>query len=166
MSSASSEGFGLFSPLSVGWEWLAAILHFFACFNFFTLTTAATHKKFIELTAAAGSGSLRLIGTSQGGLDHPEEIHGTNGSGGDGRVAYKNELEDKAQFEKQLQERSGELKNALANLQAMAEAHEVKVNKLIDQATFEVVKANNLKATLTMVYGELELERKARVEAE
>lgn len=47
----------------------------------------------------------------------------------------------------------------------MAEAHEVKVNKLINQATFEVVKANNLKATLTMVYQELELERKARVEA-
>lgn len=48
----------------------------------------------------------------------------------------------------------------------MAEAHKVKVNKLIDQATFEVVKANNLKVTLTMVNVELELERKARVEVE
>ncbi|RXH67425.1 hypothetical protein DVH24_027572 [Malus domestica] len=39
--------------------------------------SATTPKKFMGLTATVGSGPLRLIGTSRGGLDHPEEIHGT-----------------------------------------------------------------------------------------
>lgn len=69
-------------------------------------------------------------------------------------VAYK---EGKAQFERQLQERSAELVRVFENQQTATEAHQVEMNKLINQAIFEEIKANNLEAMLFKIIEELQL---------
>lgn len=51
-------------------------------------------------------------------------------------------------------------------LHAMKEAHEVEVEKLINQAIFKEIKVNDRQTALTRVWGELELERIAKVEVE
>lgn len=51
-------------------------------------------------------------------------------------MAYKNELEGNAQLGRHLRERSTMLEKAFGDQHAMTKAHEVKVNKLIDQAIF------------------------------
>ncbi|KAM1031441.1 hypothetical protein ACFX2C_035232 [Malus domestica] len=46
------------------------------------------------------------------------------------------------------------------------EVHDYEANKLIDHATFKKIKANDLRAILTMAGGELESKRRARIELE
>ncbi|KAM1137161.1 hypothetical protein ACFX14_035136 [Malus domestica] len=46
------------------------------------------------------------------------------------------------------------------------EAHDYEANKLIDHAPFKKIKANDLRAILTMAGGELESKRRARIKLE
>lgn len=52
------------------------------------------------------------------------------------KMAYKNEFEGKAQLRRHLRERFTMVEKASGDQQAMTKAHEVEVNKLIDQAVF------------------------------